>query len=241
MERITLNCNPPFAIGRNKAGNRRSAGALRLMLLTERVLFIDAEAIVIDKPAGLPVDPPRDGSLSVDAHRQQLAFGFHRWPTPVHRLDRDTSGCLLLARTERAHKRYSLAFEAGEVEKRYLAVLEGIPDADSGTVDLPLSKTSTAKDGWRMIVDPKGKPAVTHWRLIEAQDGRALVEFTPTTGRTHQLRVHAASGIGIAIAGDPVYGRGGEPMRLHAVSISLARPPKEPVAAEAPLPDGFWV
>jgi tRNA pseudouridine32 synthase / 23S rRNA pseudouridine746 synthase len=211
------------------------------MLLTERVLFIDAEALVIDKPAGLPVDPPRDGSLCVASHREQLAFGFHRWPTPVHRLDRDTSGCLLLARTERAHKRFSLAFEAGNVEKRYLAVLAGIPETTSGTIDMPLSKTSTARDGWRMVEDPKGKAAISHWRVVETRNGRALVEFTPETGRTHQLRVHAATGLGIPIAGDPVYGYGGEPMRLHAVSFSLARLPKSPVAAEAPMPEGFWV
>lgn len=210
------------------------------MLLTDRVLFIDAEALVIDKPAGLPVDPPRDGSLCVASHREQLAFGFHRWPTPVHRLDRDTSGCLLLARTERAHKRFSLAFEAGQVEKRYLAVLAGIPEAEGGTITMPLSKTSTARDGWWMVEDPKGKAAVSHWRVIETRNNRALVEFTPETGRTHQLRVHAATGLGIPIAGDPVYGYGGEPMRLHAVSFSLARLPKDPVAAEAPLPEGFW-
>jgi hypothetical protein len=157
------------------------------MLLTERVLFIDAEALVIDKPAGLPVDPPRDGSLCVASHREQLAFGFHRWPTPVHRLDRDTSGCLLLARTERAHKRFSLAFEAGNVEKRYLAVLAGIPETTSGTIDMPLSKTSTARDGWRMVEDPKGKAAISHWRVVETRNGRALKPGEPTSfGSTPQ-------------------------------------------------------
>src|SRR5690349_17374391 len=93
--------------------------------LAERVVFIDAEALVIDKPAGLPVDPPRDGSLSLENHLAGLTFGFARWPVPVHRLDRDTSGCLLLARNPKAAGRYTAAFEARQVEKSYLAVLDG--------------------------------------------------------------------------------------------------------------------
>ncbi len=219
-------------------GSRRDAMALA-MLLTERVLFIDAEALVIDKPAGLPVDPPRDGSLSVDAHRAALAFGFHRWPTAVHRLDRDTSGCLLLARNAKAHVRFQQAFEAGGVEKRYLAVLSGIPEASDGRVDLALSKVSSKEDGWRMIPARKGKPAVTHWRLIDSKNGRALIEMRPETGRTHQLRVHAASGIGIPIAGDPVYGAGQGRMLLHAASLRVPRPNKPDIIVEAPLPPGF--
>src|SRR6185436_15445174 len=122
-------------------------------MLDDRILFIDGEAIVIDKPAGLPVDPPRDGSLSLENHLQSLAFGFQRWPQPVHRLDRDTSGCLLLARNPKAHKRFQHAFEAGEVEKRYLAVIEGVPNGDSGTIDLPLVKVSARESGWRMRGD----------------------------------------------------------------------------------------
>jgi len=209
------------------------------MLLTDRVLFIDAEALVIDKPAGLPVDPPRDGGLSVDAHRASLAFGFHRWPTSVHRLDRDTSGCLLLARTTKAHVRFQQAFEAGTVEKRYLAVLSGIPVDREGRIDLPLIKRSTQADGWRMEPDTKGKAAVTNWRLVDTSNGRALIELTPETGRTHQLRVHAASGIGIAIAGDPVYGTGQGRMLLHAASLTVPRPNKPDISVEAPLPPGF--
>ncbi|MFN3435320.1 MAG: pseudouridine synthase, partial [Sphingomonas sp.] len=91
----------------------------------DRVLFIDGEALVIDKPAGLPVDRPRDGSLSLENHLESLKFGFKRWPVPVHRLDRDTSGCLLLSRNPKAHARFQQAFEQGAVEKRYLAVLAG--------------------------------------------------------------------------------------------------------------------
>ncbi|RVT89164.1 RluA family pseudouridine synthase [Sphingomonas crocodyli] len=209
-------------------------------MLDERILFIDAEALIIDKPAGLPVDAPRDGSLSVENHLQSLAFGFKRWPQPVHRLDRDTSGCLLLARTPKAHKRFQQAFEEGTVEKVYLAVLDGVPEASEGVVDMPLAKVSTREAGWRMVGNPKGKAARTAWRLVTTVNGRALVEFKPATGRTHQIRVHAASGIGVPILGDPVYGRElGHRMLLHAASLSVPREGKGPVAATAPMPDTF--
>lgn len=209
------------------------------MLLSDRILYLDGEALVLDKPAGMPVDAPRDGALSVENHLGSLTFGFQRWPLPVHRLDRDTSGCLLLARNPKAHKRFSAAFEAGEVEKTYLAILSGVPDQESGTIDLPLGKTSTAEDGWRIIVDPAGKKAVTHWRLLTVVDGRAFVEFRPETGRTHQLRVHAASGLGLPISGDPVYGDGRGPMLLHASKLHLSRGTKRPIDAHAALPATF--
>lgn len=211
------------------------------MLLSDRVLFLDGEAIIIDKPAGLPVDTPRDKSVSVESHLNMLTFGFARAPLPVHRLDRDTSGCLLLARNPKAHKRFAAAFEAGSVSKTYLAILDGIPATKDGTVDMPLGKTSTEKDGWRMVHDPKGKSAITHWRVLTEKEGRALVEFKPETGRTHQLRVHAASGIGIPIAGDPVYGTGNgrAPMLLHARHLKLERGDKKPVEATASLPPSF--
>jgi tRNA pseudouridine32 synthase/23S rRNA pseudouridine746 synthase len=109
------------------------------VMLADRVLFIDAEAIMLDKPAGLPVTPVRDGSLSLENHLESLRFGFQRWPSVVHRLDRDTSGCLLLARNPKAHRRFAAAFEAGEVEKLYWAVVDGIPEGEGGMIDLPLA------------------------------------------------------------------------------------------------------
>ncbi len=216
------------------------------MLLADHILFCDGEAIIVDKPAGLPVTVPRSGILSVENHLDSLRFGFQRLPTIVHRLDQDTSGCLLLARNPKAHKRFAQAFENGQVQKTYWAVLDGIPDGDSGTVDLPLSKISSEEDGWRIIADPKGKRAVSHWRMLASEHGRALVEFKPETGRTHQLRVHAASGLGHAIIGDPVYCAGGSglsggkaPMLLHAAHIEIPREGKPSVTAEAPLPARF--
>jgi tRNA pseudouridine32 synthase/23S rRNA pseudouridine746 synthase len=203
------------------------------------VLFIDGEAIVIDKPAGLAVHPGSKTPESLEDYLKHFRFGFQRPPLPVHRLDRDTSGCLLLARNPKAHKRFQRALEGKQVTKSYLAVLAGVPEAEEGTVDVPLTKVSTAEAGWRMVGDEKGKPSVSHWRRLAVKDGRALVLFSPETGRTHQLRVHAADGIGVPIAGDPVYGDGRGPMLLHARSIRVERDGKPPVEATAPLPPHF--
>lgn len=209
------------------------------MLLADRVLYIDAEAMVVDKPAGLPVDRTRDGSLSVENHLDSLRFGFERLPQAVHRLDRDTSGCLLLARNPRAHKRFSQAFETGAVEKVYLAVVDGIPAQADGVIDLPLTKISSAKDGWRVVVEKRGKSSVTLWEVAGFVDGRALIRFRPQTGRTHQLRVHAASGLGMSIVGDPVYGKPGTNMLLHAASLTVPRETHPAIVATAPLPPHF--
>jgi tRNA pseudouridine32 synthase/23S rRNA pseudouridine746 synthase len=203
------------------------------------VIFIDGEAIVIDKPAGLAVHPGSKTPESLEQYLRHFRFGFEREPLPVHRLDRDTSGCLLLARNPKAHKRFQRAFEEKKVEKTYLAVLDGVPEGEEGRIDMPLGKVSSREEGWRIVPDPGGKPSVTNWRLVAVRDGRAIVLMTPETGRTHQLRVHAASGLRLAIAGDPVYGAGRGPMLLHALSLKVERDGKPPVEATAPLPPAF--
>ena len=203
------------------------------------VLFIDGEALVIDKPAGLAVHPGSRTPESLEDYLKHLRFGFQRPPLPVHRLDRDTSGCLLLARNPKAHKRFQRAFEAKQVAKTYLAVLDGVPAGAEGEIDLPLGKVSSEAEGWRMVPDERGKSALTRWRTVAVRDGRAVVLFSPETGRTHQIRVHAADGLGIPISGDPVYGGSNGPMLLHALSIRVDRDGKPPVEASAPLPPTF--
>jgi len=203
------------------------------------VLFIDGEAIVIDKPAGLAVHPGAKTPESLEDYLRHFRFGFQREPLPVHRLDRDTSGCLLLARNPKAHKSFQRAFEDKKVAKTYLAILDGVPAEEAGRIEIPLGKVSTAADGWRMVADESGKPSVTSWRTVTVKDGRAAVLFSPETGRTHQIRVHSADGIGLPIAGDPVYGAGRGPMLLHALSIRVERTGKPPVEATAPLPPTF--
>ncbi len=205
------------------------------------ILFEDSEALVIDKPAGLPVDRPRAGGGCLADHLDELRLGFQREPTPVHRLDTDTSGCLLLARNPKALVRFARAFEERVVEKRYLGIVAGELADDAGTIELSLSKISSAEQGWRMIAARKGKPSVTHWRKVAVVGGRTLVEFRPETGRTHQIRIHALAGLGMPLAGDPVYGDqdSGPRTMLHAAELVIPRTTKPPVAAQAPLPADF--
>lgn len=205
------------------------------------ILYEDGEALVIDKPAGLPIERPRAGGRSLENHLEELKLGFQRPPVPVHRIDTDTSGCLLLARNPKALKRFNAAFEGRQVEKVYLGVVAGPVSGDEGTIALSLSKISSADKGWRMIAARKGKPSITHWRKLAERDGMTLVEFRPETGRTHQIRIHAQAGLGHALLGDPVYGDGkGAPRTmLHALSLTVQREGKPPIAATAPLPADF--
>ena len=208
-------------------------------MLGDLIIFIDAEAIVIDKPAGLPVDAPRRGGESIASRLDELRFGFKRTPAPMHRLDQDTSGCLLFARSPKARAHLQRAFEAHQVDKYYLAVVASDVAEEQGTIELPLAKRSTVEAGWRMVGDPAGQRAITHWRRIAARDGRTLVEFRPQTGRTHQIRVHAREAFGNGIVGDRVYGVPGGPMLLHASRLVVPRVGKPAIDVTAPLPADF--
>ncbi len=205
------------------------------------ILYEDGEALVINKPAGLPIEQPRAGGLSLENHSESLKLGFARAPVAVHRIDTDTSGCLLMARNPKALKRFSAAFEARVVEKVYLGIVAGPVEGDAGTIELSLTKISSAEAGWRMIAAKKGKDAVTHWRKLVERGGNTLVEFRPETGRTHQIRVHAEHGLGHALLGDPVYGNGKSAKRtmLHARALVVQREGKPPISAVAPLPADF--
>ncbi len=213
------------------------------------ILFEDGEALVIDKPAGLPVDRPRRGGPCLFDHLDELKLGFQRLPHAVHRLDTDTSGCLLLARNPKALKRFNKAFENRAVSKTYLAVLDAVPAETSGTIELALSKISSAEKGWRMIAAKKGKPAISHWEVLqtigEGDKQRSLIRFRPETGRTHQLRVHALLGLSAPLLGDPVYGpvrgqnKGAGRTMLHAETIGIARSTKPTITAHAPFPEDF--
>jgi tRNA pseudouridine32 synthase/23S rRNA pseudouridine746 synthase len=161
----------------------------------------------------------------------------------VHRLDTDTSGCLLLARNPKALARFNRAFEDRLVGKTYLAILAGHPPGTGGTIELALAKISSAEKGWRMIPAKKGKPAVSHWELVQELGPHSLIRFRPETGRTHQLRVHALNGLGAPLLGDPVYGAGNAPgatrTMLHAESLTVTRPGKTAIEARAALPADF--
>jgi tRNA pseudouridine32 synthase/23S rRNA pseudouridine746 synthase len=212
-------------------------------VLSDRILFTDAEALVLDKPAGLPVDAPRRGGDSIADRIDELKCGFRRPPTAMHRLDTDTSGCLLFARTAKARALFQRAFETRAVEKYYVAVVGTVVAEEEGVIELPLLKRSSAEAGWRMVADRQGQEAATYWRRLGTRDGLTLVEFRPVTGRTHQIRAHAREAFGSGIVGDRVYGIPRGPMLLHASRLVVPRERKATIDVTAPLPDYFgeWV
>jgi tRNA pseudouridine32 synthase/23S rRNA pseudouridine746 synthase len=213
--------------------------------LLDRVLYRDGLMLVVDKPAGLPVHRGPKGGASLEDHFDALRFGLPRPPALAHRLDKDTSGCLVLGRHRKALAHLGLLFKHGKVGKTYWAVVEGGPDAQEGTIDLPLGRLDQQR-GWWMKPDPHGLASVTTWRVLgrsaaAAGKGLAWLALTPLTGRTHQLRVHCAAS-GWPIVGDSIYGNAprftGAPQMLHAreVVVPLAKS-RPPVRVTAPVPD----
>jgi tRNA pseudouridine32 synthase/23S rRNA pseudouridine746 synthase len=209
-----------------------------------RLLYRDGLILVIDKPAGVPVHRGPKGGPSLEDDFDALRFGLPRAPALAHRLDRDTSGCLVLVRHRKALETVGSLFRHGKVSKTYWAVVEGGPEAETGEIDLPLGRLDAGRGWWMKVDTLAGLPSKTLWtvRGRGAHQGApiAWIEFQPLTGRTHQLRVHA-SAMGWPIVGDPIYGSaardGALPLQLHAraISIPLARN-KPPVAATAPVP-----
>ncbi len=211
------------------------------MDLLPRLLHRDGLMLIIDKPAGVPVHRGPKGGPSLEDAFDQLRFGLPRPPALAHRLDKDTSGCLVLGRHRKALERLGKLFKSGRIGKTYWAIVEGAPEGDEGETDLALGRLDAAR-GWWMRPDPLGLPARTSWRVLgRSGDARlAFIEFTPHTGRTHQIRVHAQA-MGWPILGDPVYGsgrrEGAPPLHLHARAIQVPmQDSKEPVRAQAPPP-----
>jgi tRNA pseudouridine32 synthase/23S rRNA pseudouridine746 synthase len=208
--------------------------------IVSKVLYRDALMLVIDKPAGLPVHPGPKGGETLVHHLDALRFGLPRRPEAAHRLDRDTSGCLVLGRHPKAIARLNELFRRNEVGKVYWAVVEGGPEGPEGEIDLPLAPKSPDR-GWWMKVDPKGQPSLTRWRVLGRGGGLTLLELRPVTGRTHQLRVHCAAS-GFPILGDPIYGTAprfhGPGLHLHARGVTVPLYPKKPsITVEAPVPE----
>ena len=178
-----------------------------------RIIFEDEHLLVVDKPAGLVVHPAagnRDGTL-VNALLHHCGsslsgIGGVARPGIVHRIDKDTSGLLLVAKTDVAHEGLAKQFAAHSIDRHYLAIVSGVPKTSEGTIDAPLARSAANRKKIAIVEGSRGKRAVTHWRRMELLRDAALVECRLETGRTHQVRVHMAS-IGHPLVGDPVYGR----------------------------------
>lgn len=214
------------------------------------VLFEDEHLIVINKPAGLVVHPAAghpDGTL-VNAllhHCGDLqGIGGERRPGIVHRLDKDTSGVMVAAKNQPTHDSLALAFQAHEVEKRYVALTRGVPSPLSGTLETPIGRSPTNRKKMSVLT-AGGKLAISHYQVKEVWQGYAMVEVRIDTGRTHQIRVHMAH-IHCPIIGDCVYGRKKcdllvemtKRQMLHAVTLSLRHPVHgQHMSFEAPLPE----
>ncbi len=214
------------------------------------VAYEDAHLIVIDKPAGLVVHPAAgnlDGTL-VNALLHHCGgslsgIGGVARPGIVHRIDKDTSGLMVAAKTDRAHEGLAKQFAAHSIERRYLAVTRGKPTPAAGLVDAPLARSP--KDRKKVAIVAGGKRAVTHYRTLEPLFGAALVECRLETGRTHQVRVHMAS-LGHPLVGDPVYGGrlplaerlGFRRQALHAARLGFVHPISGNACAfDSALPD----
>jgi len=208
--------------------------------LLTRLLYRDGLMLILDKPAGLPVHRGPKGGVSLEDLLGGLRFGLPRPPALAHRLDRETSGCLVLGRHRQALQRLGRLFAAGRVDKTYWAITQGAPPTDEGRIELPLGRRSDDPRSWWMTVDPAGQPAVTDYRVLGRAGELCWLELRPRTGRTHQLRVHLAA-LGCPVLGDRIYGRRDRadppPLHLHARSISLPLyPRRSPTSASAPPP-----
>ena len=189
------------------------------------ILYEDSSLIVIDKPAGMLVHPAGGvytGTLvnALLGHCNDLSgIGGTERPGIVHRLDKDTSGVLVAAKTDHAHRTLSAQFEAHTTTRHYVAAICGIPEPGAGTIDERIARSH--RDRRKMsVVKTNGRHAVTHYRVLEVFEGFSLLQLTLETGRLHQIRVHL-SFIGYPVAGDPVYGGGRERALSDAPSVAV--------------------
>ncbi|MBR5915990.1 MAG: RluA family pseudouridine synthase [Spirochaetia bacterium] len=192
------------------------------------ILYLDQEIVVVNKPAGLLSVPGRgDDKQDCVVSRVKRLFPDCIDNPSVHRLDMDTSGILVLALTKESQRFLSMEFESRNVHKKYTALLDGILRSEGGALALPF-RLDPENRPYQVYDSGRGRMCITLWKRLSVYDGKTLVEFTPLTGRTHQLRVSAAStkGLGVPIVGDRLYGtrKEGQRLMLHAGYISFTHP-----------------
>ena len=211
------------------------------------IIYEDEQSIVINKPAGMVVHPAaghETGTLvhAVLAHCDDLkGFGGEIRPGVVHRLDRDTSGIIVMAKNEKAHIFLQEQFKARSINKRYLALVDGAPPTPAGRVEAPIGRDPIRRQQMAIMTADKGREAVTEYRTVQSYVKHTLIEAHPLTGRTHQIRVHMAF-LKCPIVGDVLYGRRKQSIALnrhflHAYRLTILLPGHtEPMTFEAPLP-----
>lgn len=188
------------------------------------IIFEDDWLLVVDKPAGM-LSVPGKGNVDSVYRRVRELYPEATGPMVVHRLDMATSGLLLIAKTKEVHQNLQAQFKNRTVKKRYIALLDGSVDSEEGIIDLPLRLNPL--DRPRQVVDEEyGKPAVTRYKVIGQKENRTRIAFYPLTGRTHQLRVHAAHPLGLStpIVGDELYGKKADRLYLHAEYLEFRHP-----------------
>jgi tRNA pseudouridine32 synthase / 23S rRNA pseudouridine746 synthase len=208
--------------------------------MVARVLYRDGLMLILNKPAGMPVHRGPKGGESFEDFFDALRYGLPRSPALAHRLDKDTSGCLVLGRHRKALAHLGLLFKHGKIGKTYWAVTEGGPTEDEGSIDIPLGRLNLER-GWWMKPDPHGLPSVTTWKVLGRSLGLTWLALVPVTGRTHQLRVHCTA-MGWPIVGDNIYGQAprfeGPVLHLHAREVLVPIQKNKPVVqVEAPVPE----
>ncbi len=186
------------------------------------ILYQDAMMMVLNKPTGIAVHAGAKKKDSLEAYFKDLQFDLPCLPALAHRLDKDTSGCLILGRHAEALRRLGQLFHHNQIQKTYWTIVKGHLVEKEGIIDLPLGPQSDKKYHWWMKVDPEGKPAITKFKVLNETKTTSWLELHPKTGRTHQLRVHCAA-LGNPILGDRIYGDPEEklPLHLHAYSIEI--------------------
>jgi tRNA pseudouridine32 synthase/23S rRNA pseudouridine746 synthase len=202
------------------------------------ILYEDDALLVIDKPAGIPVHPGSGGGANLEDFLPGIQGDAKMVPQLAHRLDRDTSGCLILGRTKAALRILGRLFEQKRIHKTYWALVAGVPENKQGRIDLPMAKQTQDKRRWHMKVDPEGQPAITDYQVMGSSGNLSWLALRPKTGRTHQLRVHCASQ-GWPIIGDRFYGEPDDDrhLMLHAASLTIPfEHEKPPIIVHAPPP-----
>lgn len=228
-----------------EASPQKELSKADITLMQKMVLYKDNDIIILNKPAGLAVQGGSKTNRHIDGMLEALKFEYDEKPHLVHRLDKETSGILVVARTAQSAAYFSKLFKTKEIHKTYWALVDGLPRPEKGKIEAPLIQKKVGAKVDKRMVDEGGLSAISLYQVQDhLADKISWVQMSPLTGRTHQLRIHAAEVLKTPILGDDRYGKKTEfklpnKMFLHARAIALPLPCKKTLTVEAPLPEHF--